>query len=176
MALRTISIPRSVSLKRSDASSDIYSKVDGILKDLRTYSRRFGVATTALQDELRVLERLYYKGRNQHRSAIFWRKVVEIRKFVHRLVEIDVHNCVNSLRYSFYGDHVQNKWVNGRALPIIHVHAFSPKILKGSWTHVPDAAFLRFFQHRTLEMRILADTVSPPVLSISRYLIGICKG
>ena len=34
-----------------------------------------------------MLERLYYKGKNQHRTALFWQRVAEMRKFGERVDE-----------------------------------------------------------------------------------------
>ena len=73
-----------------------------LLKDLRSCAQRLAPLLSALEDEMRILERLYYKGRNQHRSASFWRKVEEMRRYGKRILELQSFEQVDSLRYSFY--------------------------------------------------------------------------
>lgn len=73
-----------------------------LLKDLRSCAQRLAPLLSALEDEMRILERLYYKGRNQHRSALFWRKVEEMRRYGKRILELQSFEQVDSLRYSFY--------------------------------------------------------------------------
>ena len=51
---------------------------------------------------MRVLERLYYKGVNQHRSALFWRKVKEVRRLGKRVLEVGLGGLLDDSRYSFY--------------------------------------------------------------------------
>ena len=51
-----------------------------------------------------MLERLYYKGKNQPRPALFWQRVAEMRKFVERVDEMHMDDVVESLRLSFWGE------------------------------------------------------------------------
>jgi hypothetical protein len=55
-------------------------------------------------NEAQVLERLYYKGKNQHRGALFWRRVGETRRYSARLGGIHIDDVVEILRYSFFGE------------------------------------------------------------------------
>ncbi|CAL1704842.1 unnamed protein product [Somion occarium] len=98
------------------------SLVDSILKDLKICSRRLQTAFHSQQVDLQVLERLYYKGNNQHRSALFWRRIEEIRRYTPRLTDQRTQTVVDELRLSFWGP------VNER----------TSKSLKGAWTHVPN--------------------------------------
>ena len=62
---------------------------------------------------MRVLERLYYKGVNQHRNALFWRKVKEVRRLGKRVLEVRLGGLLDDLRYSFYcvGEDEERKYV-----------------------------------------------------------------
>ena len=80
----------------------MHGRIDMLLKDLRSCAQRLAPLLSALEDEMRILERLYYKGRNQHRSALFWRKVEEMRRYGKRILELQSFEQMDSLRYSFY--------------------------------------------------------------------------
>jgi hypothetical protein len=58
---------------------------------------------SAQENELKILERLYYKGKNQHRAALFWKRVAEIRRCGQRLDKVGVLDIVERLRCSFFG-------------------------------------------------------------------------
>jgi hypothetical protein len=101
---RVPNAPRLVHNLRSSLELSNCIFIDGALKDLKAASRRLRSACAALQDESRVLERLYYKGKNQHRSALFWRHVSEVRRYYRRLEELRLTRVVEDLRGSFFGD------------------------------------------------------------------------
>ncbi|KAF8077988.1 hypothetical protein FPV67DRAFT_1662762 [Lyophyllum atratum] len=110
------------SIPRSHLDSSQHGSVDVVLKDLKNCSRRLHVALGAFRDEYQVLERLYYKGKNQHRVALFWRRIVEIRRFCRRLDGLHIDQTVDTLRGSFFSpEDIPN----------------NPKMMKGSWTHYP---------------------------------------
>ena len=94
--------PKLCGTPRSTVLQTIARKVDTVLKELRVCARQLSTLELCLQDELRVLERLYYKGVNQHRSALFWRRVEEMRKFGRRIAGMDLGRMVEDLRYAFY--------------------------------------------------------------------------
>lgn len=83
--------------------------IDAVLKDLKLCSRRLQAILPSYSDELRILERLYYKGKNQHRSALFWKRVVEIRRYGNRLNEKDLSRIMDTFHYSFFSRDSQNK-------------------------------------------------------------------
>ncbi|THV07507.1 hypothetical protein K435DRAFT_259813 [Dendrothele bispora CBS 962.96] len=89
---------------RSALSPSKFSAVDAALKDLKLLSRRLHKALSLQQTESQVLERLYYKSKNQHHSALFWRRVCEMRRFAKRLLEFDVTGVVDGLRATFFRD------------------------------------------------------------------------
>lgn len=86
-----------------------HSSIDTLLKDLRACSRRLRIALEAHANESQVLERLYYKGKNQHRGALFWRRVAEVRRYSGRLSGIHADNVVEMLRRSFFGEGAYDK-------------------------------------------------------------------
>ena len=87
---------------RALLSSTQCRDVDILLKELRGCAQQLSPLESTLSDELRILERLYYKGVNQHRSALFWRRVEEMRKFGRRIADMDIKRMVEDLRFAFY--------------------------------------------------------------------------
>ena len=80
------------------------STVDALLKQLKSCTKRLQAALASHRTEIQVLERLYYKGKNQHHTALFWQRVAEMRKFGGRLDEMQIDDVVESLRLSFWGE------------------------------------------------------------------------
>jgi hypothetical protein len=93
-----------------------HKDIDAILKDLRACSRRLKSALVSFTDELRTLERLYYKCKNQHRMALFFKRVSEIKRYGRRLCELDIPERVDLLRASFVGLGHTNEWVHAHGL------------------------------------------------------------
>lgn len=92
-------------------------------------------------DEMRVLERLYYKNKNQHRTSLFFKRVSEIRRYGNRLIELKLPERIELLRASFFGFTISRD--------IDH------KVFKGAWDHVPDGLYLSFVMERLLSSRKL---------------------
>lgn len=88
---------------RTSLTSSSHAHLDSALKELKLHSRRLQSAIVAHTDEYLILERVYYKGKNQHRTALFWRRVTEIRKYSNRLDGMAVNNIMDNFRYSFFG-------------------------------------------------------------------------
>lgn len=124
--------------------------IDALLKELKICSRRTHVALNAFKDECQILERLYYKGKNQHRAALFWRSVIEIRRYCGRLDGMRIGDLIDALRSSFFGD-AHSKCVSSY---IYRFHSFkcifpsSTKLTKGPWTHFPDMQSISFLLER----------------------------
>lgn len=95
--------PGHATIPRNTIENIHCASIDVSLKDLRHISRRATAFSIPFLNELQILERIYYKGKNQHRSAIYWRKVSEIRRFGMRIRELDFPGLVEDLRYTFYG-------------------------------------------------------------------------
>lgn len=112
-ARRCAKPPKLNSNPRSGISQPVARKVDVVLKDLRTCSRQLSISQPCLSDEMRILERLYYKGVNQHRAAKFWKGVQDIRRCCKRVAEVDLLSIVENLRYAFYvNDANEQKYAN----------------------------------------------------------------
>src|SRR5271154_7527015 len=101
---RTRAEPQLVYAPRSSLQALSYAPIDSALKDLKTSSRRLNSSFLAFRDETHILERLYYKGKNQHRSAIFWKRVLEVRRYARRLDEMQIPKRVDHLRCTFFGE------------------------------------------------------------------------
>ena len=106
-ARRTVNIPPATCLPRSTLDASIHSSIDSALKDLKQCTKRLQTALATQQVDLQVLEKLYYKGNNQHRTALFWRRVSDIRRFGRRLEGADVYGLVETFHLSFWGNETQ---------------------------------------------------------------------
>jgi len=88
---------------RSLSDSKIHPIVDGVLKELKSASRELQKVFTSFRLELELLDRLFYKNKNQHRGALFWRKVTEMRRFGHKLGHHKPDELVEDARRWFWG-------------------------------------------------------------------------
>ncbi|KAI0748045.1 hypothetical protein C8Q80DRAFT_1270493 [Daedaleopsis nitida] len=138
---RHVSPPALKCTQRSSLEAEKCPTVDAILKQLKACSRRLQAALSSHRTELQVLERLYYKGKNQHRTALFWQRVAEMRKLGERVDEMHIDDVVESLRLSFWGEPSSR----------------TAKVLKGPWTHYPDAKVLLFVLERCSACCMLVD-------------------
>ena len=101
---RHVQPPSAIYSPRASLAPDKSPAIDSVLKQLKACSRRLQAALATHHTELQVLERLYYKGKNQHRTALFWQRVAEMRKFGERVEEMHMDDVVESLRLSFWGE------------------------------------------------------------------------
>ncbi|KAF8520232.1 hypothetical protein BU17DRAFT_47200, partial [Hysterangium stoloniferum] len=116
-------------IPRGSLDVSLHTTVDESLKDLKIVHQRLEENITALSSELRLLERIYYKGKNQHRAALFWRKVIEVRRICTRISCLGAIGVVEELRYTFYDT----------------PDPITPKILRRPWNRVPSIASCTFF-------------------------------
>ena len=91
-------------LQRSLLDPGNGSVMDAVLKQLKACSRRLQAALDSHRTELQILERLYYKGKNQHRTALFWQRIAGLRKFGERVDEMHMDGVVESVRLWFWGE------------------------------------------------------------------------
>lgn len=103
-------VPPSSPSPRTSLDPSLFSPINSSLKDLKLSLRRLHAVFVSFQDELQILRRLYYKGKNQHRPALFWKRVTEIRRYGDRVDEMAILDIVDHLHYSFFGDASQKKW------------------------------------------------------------------
>lgn len=128
-------------LPRSSVQVHLHKDVDILLKELKSCVRRLLTAMGSYTNEMRVLERLYYKNKNQHRTSLFFKRVSEIRRYGNRLVELKLPERIELLRASFFGFSTPRD--------------IDPKVFKGAWDHVPDGFYLSFVMERLLSSRKL---------------------
>ena len=92
------------SVARASLDSSRHAFVDVFLKSLKLHMRKLSALLAQHATELAVLERIYYINNNQHRAALFWKRVVEARRYSRRLKSCDVSLLINGLRSSFYSN------------------------------------------------------------------------
>ncbi|EIW85222.1 hypothetical protein CONPUDRAFT_49102 [Coniophora puteana RWD-64-598 SS2] len=109
---------------RSNIPQEKQSDVDAILKGLKTCSTRLRASMSTFADELHLLERVYYKSKNQHRSSMFFKRVSDVRRYGYRLSGLQLPELVAELRAAFFGTN-------------------SKKLLKGAWNQCPDVSFVK---------------------------------
>ncbi|KIY50903.1 hypothetical protein FISHEDRAFT_38374 [Fistulina hepatica ATCC 64428] len=119
---RTRQKPAATFISRASLPASAYSVIDSLLRDLKTSCRQLQSDLDLFHHELRLLERVYYKGKNQHRPALFWKRVHEVRRYAQRLDEMGLSALLDAMRYSFYG----------QESPV------SVKTLRGAWTCTPN--------------------------------------
>lgn len=93
-----------MSQQHSSTSDGHDATIDSCLTDLERPSKQMSSLVSSLKEEVHVFERLYYKSKNQHRSALFWRKAVEARRVSQRLLVSRGFLSVDRLRALCQGD------------------------------------------------------------------------
>ncbi|KZP24851.1 hypothetical protein FIBSPDRAFT_821679 [Athelia psychrophila] len=142
-----------VSFVPRDSLDPLHSgSIDAALKELRSGSRRLKAACSVFHDELKILERLYYKGKNQHRTSLFWKRAVELKRLCERLDGMNAFDMVEQLRCSFWGLAVRT----------------NSKSLRGPWSHVPDTPSIVFILERLAACMALISKFNERAISISR--------
>ncbi|KAK0210710.1 hypothetical protein DFS33DRAFT_1378698 [Desarmillaria ectypa] len=117
---------------RGTLDEALHFSVDSALKNLKKCRNQFKTILAIYQDEHCILERLYYKGKNQHRSALFWKRVAETRRYCSRLNELDLVKLIDDMQQSFFDANTANM----------------KKALKGAWTCYPDHEFVSYMRNR----------------------------
>ena len=104
--------------------------VDSQLKSLKLITRRLQSVIKIHEAELLILQRLFYKNKNQHRSALFWRNMSEIRRYSQRIVSLKLLDNLQTLRLIFHG--------SAATIPTQQ----SSHSARGSWTYFPSKTYL----------------------------------
>jgi hypothetical protein len=110
-ARRTVKATRSVFTLKMELDTCAHPVVEAQLKRLKLASRSLHEQLFSIGAEARVLERLYYKSKNQHRSATFFAKASEVRRYTTRVIDVGFAEVIDNLRMSFYGEASQRKCV-----------------------------------------------------------------
>ncbi|TFK42622.1 hypothetical protein BDQ12DRAFT_676510 [Crucibulum laeve] len=146
---------------RSALPQHLHGEIDLFLKDLKIDTRRLQSVVAAHTDESQILERIYYKGKNQHRSALFWRRVAEIRRYCDSLRNVNISAVVNRLRYCFFGPEALQ----------------TPAFLKGSWTHFPTLQSINNALKELSECSTLVEKMCNQMLGAYRsFVISMQSG
>ncbi|KAH8833791.1 hypothetical protein DL96DRAFT_463769 [Flagelloscypha sp. PMI_526] len=90
------------STARSSLDPSCHSTIDINLKALRTTSRECRLSLRLYQHEIRVLSRVFYKNKNQHRAAQFWHRFSEILRWSKREHCITFCSVLHTIRASFW--------------------------------------------------------------------------
>ena len=88
----------------------LHTTINAILKDLKICSRQIHHALDSHADEAQLLNRIYYKNKNQHRGALFWRRLVEMRRYSERLDKAIILSTLDGIRTSFFGPEAKQKY------------------------------------------------------------------
>ena len=152
---------------RSSMDASQCPRVDASLKNFKLLSRQLHTLFITHATELQVLQRLYYKNKNQHRGSLFWRKVVEVRRYSERFERHQPHILIDEFRCTFYGPgtHKYESIVTSQLVLSSH-WLYSTNSLKGPWTHFPDANYISSISNKIKNSVRLLDKV---VLAISFF-------
>ncbi|KDR81569.1 hypothetical protein GALMADRAFT_239595 [Galerina marginata CBS 339.88] len=127
-----------------------YGGIDTELKNLKLLARRLQPILTIHSTELQIFQRLCYKNKNQHRGALFWRNVIEVRRFLERIESLNLCDSINAFRSKFY-DTTQS--VNS---------------IKGPWTHCPDTNYLADYSEKCRKALRLVEKTAERCLNAHR--------
>ncbi|THH12751.1 hypothetical protein EW146_g7400 [Bondarzewia mesenterica] len=133
--------------------------VNIFLKLVKTKLKRAQLVHALHADEMAVLERLFYKGKNQHRSSLFWQRVSEMRRYGHRLQGITMCATIEALRASFYGEE----------------SVVIAKRLKGAWTHYPSSTCMAYVLNQLHVCHLLVEKSRDRLQDIYRFFTLIMQ-
>jgi hypothetical protein len=80
--------------------------VDACLKSLRKTRRSISATLACYSTETEILKTLYYKSKNQHKNALFWRNVAQLRRFAVRIHEVGLAGVLDTTRAAFYSNEI----------------------------------------------------------------------
>ncbi|KAG8759988.1 hypothetical protein FRC14_004430 [Serendipita sp. 396] len=131
-AKRRFHLPETRQKPRNELESTKIPAIDAFLKALRPYSRRVSNLVHSHANEVQVLQKIVYKSKNQHKNAVFWRGVVELRRFACRIEEASLFQLIDASRNAFYS-HVLVSAVTRKTTP---------------WDALPSTYFLQYILKR----------------------------
>ncbi|GES86334.1 hypothetical protein RCL_jg18449.t1 [Rhizophagus clarus] len=88
-----------------------------------------------LWDEVNILERLYYKNKNQHQRAGYFRKIIEVRKFFKRVKEMEINELMSEFIGAFYSTKIEK--------------------IRNTWDQVPSQEMVIFVMNRLIGVVLL---------------------
>ncbi|PKC13479.1 hypothetical protein RhiirA5_396227 [Rhizophagus irregularis] len=90
-----------------------------------------------LWDEANILERLYYKNKNQHQRAGYFRKIIEVRKFLKRIKEMGINELMSGFIEAFYSKKIGK--------------------IRSTWDQVPSQEMVIFVMNRLIGVVLLMN-------------------
>ncbi|TFK29900.1 hypothetical protein FA15DRAFT_752043 [Coprinopsis marcescibilis] len=146
---------------RSKLAPSLHANVDVFLKNAKQSHRRFQSVVAALQNEGQILERLYYKGNNQHRLTLFWRKVSDIRKFSRQVKQLDPLETISTFYQCFFGSSPSN----------------DATLFKTAWNHYPDdKSFQRTLDNLALLENFFQAFCTRSLSAYREFSLGLHSG
>ncbi|CAE6510113.1 unnamed protein product [Rhizoctonia solani] len=112
--------------------------VTQLLKQLKSGHKNVRSSQKLLFTEMHLLERVYYKGKNQHGLSLFWRSVVSVRRMSTRIYEANIPGLLEVLGGMFHEEPFEGQ-----------------KIFSGAWTRVPPPTNVAQILERLLDIEIL---------------------
>lgn len=148
-------------IPKSTIHASQHRVVDSQLKSLKLVTRRLQSVTKILETEVLILHRLFYKNKNQHRTALFWRNICEIRRYSQRIVSLKLLDNLQSLRVMFHGS---------AAMPVSQAQLssqMSNNSARGSWTCLPSRRDFLNISTQLAVARKLSEKVRPSTLKFT---------
>ncbi|CEL51743.1 hypothetical protein RSOLAG1IB_00278 [Rhizoctonia solani AG-1 IB] len=109
-----------------------------LLKQLKSGHKNARNSQKLLFTEMHILERVYYKGNNQHGLSLFWRSVVSVRRMSARIYETNLPGLLEALGSMF------------------HEELFGgQKVFSGAWTRIPSLSSIAQIMERLLDIGML---------------------
>ncbi|CCO33303.1 hypothetical protein BN14_07377 [Rhizoctonia solani AG-1 IB] len=114
-----------------------------LLKQLKSGHKNARNSQKLLFTEMHILERVYYKGNNQHGLSLFWRSVVSVRRMSARIYETNLPGLLEALGSMF------------------HEELFGgQKVFSGAWTRIPSLSSIAQIMERLLDIGMLLQAIS----------------
>jgi hypothetical protein len=76
--------------------------INRLLKELKFGHKNVRSSQKQLFTEMHLLERVYYKGKNQHGLSLFWRSVASVRRMAARVYETNLPRLLEILGSMFH--------------------------------------------------------------------------
>ncbi|GAA5971495.1 hypothetical protein JCM3765_007006 [Sporobolomyces pararoseus] len=95
--------PPKLKLDFEPSSTDKPLALPGLISSLRPIKR----ISTQLNDELNLIHRFSYKNKNQHKSSVWWKRVIHVDRTLHRTLE-EVESLLSQFGWRKDSDEVPN--------------------------------------------------------------------
>ncbi|KAG8904725.1 hypothetical protein FRC00_013818, partial [Tulasnella sp. 408] len=94
--------PKLIQTPKSEVEGSINDAVHSSLKALRRASKQAGSGVNTMDEDMRILERIFYKSNNSQRPTMAWKKLKHMRRLYWRLHECELVNFLDVVRLAFY--------------------------------------------------------------------------